>query len=90
MSYRIHTTDVGAWPAHRPVGPGLQIFGLIPLPFGISSYVLLNWGELKSLIKVLVRSVRTISVQWLPPLRINKEKAVIVKVVLLAIIYQDV
>ena len=36
MSYRIHTTDAGAWPAHRPVGPGLQIFGLIPLPFGIS------------------------------------------------------
>ena len=45
------------------------------------------WEELKSLIKVLVRSVRTISAQWFPPLRINKEKAVKVKVVLLAIIY---
>ena len=39
------------------------------------------WDELKSLIKVLVRSVRTISAQWFPPLRINKEKAVKVKVV---------
>ena len=48
------------------------------------------WDELKSLIKVLVRSVRTISAQWFPPLQINKEKAVKVKVVLLAIIYQDV
>ena len=45
------------------------------------------WDELKSLIKVLVRSVRTISAQWFPPLRINKEKAVKVKVVVRAIIY---
>ena len=34
--------------------------------------------------------MRTISTQWLPPLRINKEKAVKVKVVMLATIYQDV
>jgi len=38
----------GAYPAHRPVGPGLQIFGLITLPLVIimrSSW----WGELKEL-----------------------------------------
>ena len=52
--------------------------------------MLLNWGELKSLIKVLVRSVRTISAQWLPPLRINKAKAVKVEVVMRAITYQNV
>ena len=52
--------------------------------------MLLNRVELKSLIKVLVRSVRTISAQWFPPLRINKAKAVKVKVVMRAIIYQDV
>ena len=45
--------------SHRPVSSGIQIFGLIPLPLGISLYVLLNWREVKSLIKVLVRSVRT-------------------------------
>ena len=39
--------------------------------------------------KVLVRSVRTISAQWFPALRINKVKAVKVKVVMCAIIYQD-
>ena len=50
----------------------------------------LNRVELKSLIKVLVRSVRIISAQWFPPLLINNEKAVKVKVVMRAIIYQDV
>ena len=39
---------------------------------------------------MLVRSVHTISAQWLPPLRINKTKEVKVKVGMLAIIYQDV
>ena len=51
--------------------------------------MLLNRVELKSLINVLVRSVRTISAQWFPPLRINKAKAVKAKVVMCAIIYQD-
>ena len=51
--------------------------------------MLLNRVELKSLINVLVRSVRTISAQWFPALRINKAKAVKAKVVMCAIIYQD-
>ena len=68
-------------------------------PYILLVYFTVRRGELLNLPKFyrassvpwrLVRSVRTISAQWFPPLRINKEKAVKVKVVVRAIIYQDV
>ena len=33
-----------AYPTHRPVGPGLQIFGLITLPL-VVNYALLGWAK---------------------------------------------
>ena len=40
----------GESPAHKPVGPGLQIFGLIILPL-VMNYEFIDslWGEVKTL-----------------------------------------
>ena len=46
--------EPGAQPAHRTVGPGLQIFGLITLPLVID-HPLLGWAKNEE-VKVLVRS----------------------------------
>ena len=65
LDFRLQTSDyrlqTGAWPAHRPVGLGLQMFGLITLRLVIN-YVLLLWAEKSRLeLKVLERSVRRVS-----------------------------
>ena len=39
----------GAKPAQRAVGPGLQIFDFIILPFAVLNNALFLWGQLKSL-----------------------------------------
>ena len=49
---------LGAQPAHSPVGPGRQIFGLITLPL-VMNYALLESAEKTQELKVLVKSVRT-------------------------------
>ena len=42
----------GESPAHKPVGPGLQIFGLIILPL-VMNYEFIDslWGEVKTLLR---------------------------------------